>query len=296
MNQHIDFSINLVKKLIREQFPEWAHLEIKPVEISGHDNRMFRLGNDFIIRLPSAYMYEDKVFKEQKWLPQLAPYLSVKIPQPVALGKPTSDYPWHWSVYTWLDGQSANSLDFSDTQLCIIADELAQCIKELHVIPLADQSLLPGEHNFYRGGHLSVYDNQTQGAIQVLQDNLENIEALKKCWQKSLQSQWNTEPVWIHGDMSAGNFLIKNGHLYALIDFGGMGIGDPACDLVIAWTFFKNKSREIFKQSVGLDQDTWNRAKGWALWKAFITLQQCENKNSEKAQEHIRIIQDVLKD
>lgn len=287
-------SLDLVKKLIVQQFPEWAYLSIKPVELSGHDNRTFRLGSDMLIRLPSAQRYAAKVAIEQKWLPILAPHISFAIPKPLAMGQPCKDYPFNWSVYQWIEGESANSLIIDDVYLPGIALGFCQFLKELHKIDIAGGPE-SGQHNFFRGGPLSVYDAETKSVIVVLKD-LIDVHKVTDVWQKALSSKWIKEAVWVHGDLSVGNILIKNNQLVGVIDFGGMAIGDPACDLVIAWTFLKGESRTIFKSQLPLDSDTWARARGWALWKALITLVAIQDKSSSEATKQLQIINEVLND
>lgn len=288
----LQITISLVQKLISQQFPQWAHLPITPVAVQGWDNRTFRLGSDMSIRMPSAVCYAAKVHIEQKWLPFLAPHLSVEIPQPIALGHPSSHYPFAWSIYRWIEGNSANTLDLDKETFCVVAKELANFLRELHAIDITEGPL-PGPHNFYRGGDLSVYDQETQDACTKLQ-GLIDTEAARRVWQKALSSKWHTKPVWIHGDVSAGNILLKDKKLVGVIDFGGMAVGDPACDVVIAWTFFSGESRKIFKATGGLDADTWNRARGWALWKALITLAPFQDKDNADALKQRALINELL--
>ncbi len=232
---NIEITELLAKELIAEQFPNWPNLSIKSVEFSGHDNRTFHLGDEMLIRLPSAEKYVDAVSKEQKWLPVLAPNLSFHIPKPLTLGKPSKNYPWNWSIYKWIKGESANSFDASSLNLSLIASDLAKFLNELHKIDITDGPI-PGTHNFWRGGNLAVYNLETKSAIKNLK-NLVDVDKALSVWEKALNSQWNKKPVWIHGDFASGNIIIKNGKLDAVIDFGGMSVGDPACDLVIIWTF-----------------------------------------------------------
>ncbi len=282
----------LVQELIIEQFPAWSHLPIKPVEVSGIDNRTFRLGDKMLIRLPSAAAYAEQVHKEQLWLPILAPYLSFPIPEPLAQGHPSKHYPWHWSIYRWIEGISANTLLMEDADLQHIAADLATFLCELQKMD-ATGGPLPGLHNFWRGDHPAVYDLETRKAITALQD-LIDADQVTAVWKSALSSQWNQKPVWIHGDLASGNLLIRDGRLAAVIDFGCMGVGDPACDLVIAWTFFQNESRRCFKQQVGLDPDTWARARGWALWKALITLAPLQDKSCPQAMKQQQIIDEIV--
>lgn len=279
----------LVTELVAQQFPKWAHLEIKPVELSGIDNRTFRLGEEMLIRLPSAEDYALQVLKEQKWLEVLAPHLSFSIPKPLAMGQPSKHYPWNWSIYKWIEGESINALSIDDLDLQIIASQLAQFLNELHKIDVKGGPN-PGLHNFWRGDHVSVYDTEVRSAIKELQGFID-ARTIMSFWEKAISSRWNKNPVWIHGDFASGNILAKDGCVAAVIDFGCVGVGDPACDLVIAWTLLNNENRRIFKSHLCLDPDTWTRASGWALWKALITMRDWKTTEVMKQQ---KIINEIL--
>jgi aminoglycoside phosphotransferase (APT) family kinase protein len=291
----LEIPLDLVRELINQQFPQWTHLSISPVAKSGWDNKTFRLGQDMLIRLPSAPEYADKVTKEQNWLPKLAQHLAVPIPKPLALGKPSEEYPFNWSIYAWIEGENADTLP--DHALPQFACDLAKFLNQLHMIDGQSidttQGPLPGLHNFWRGDHPSIYNHETQAALMLLRYFVD-CDAADRVWQKAISSTWSQNPVWLHGDISVGNILVKNNRLTAVIDFGGTGIGDPACDLVIAWTFFDTKNREIFKSHIQLDSDTWARARGWALWKALITLVSLESKTSPEAIKQQHLIHIIL--
>lgn len=258
----------LVKRLIHSQFPQWEELPVTPVLPGGWDNRTFRLGEDMSVRLPSAERYMQQVAKEQRWLPWLAPQLPMPIPVPLACGRPEADYPWPWSVYSWLAGEPATHAGIADMNL--FASDLAHFLRALQRLETCEAPP-PGEHNFFRGGPLRIYDAETRQAISRLGDAIDAQVALA-IWQKALHSAWRKAPVWIHGDVSAANLLLEKGRLSAVIDFGSCGVGDPACDLTIAWTLLQGDSRELFYKTLALDPHTWARSRGWALWKALITL------------------------
>lgn len=260
---HID--VPLVQRLITRQFPEWANLRIQPVECSGWDNRTFHLGEHMTVRLPSSAEYSEQVKKEQYWLPKLAPHLALPIPIPLAMGKPGEGYPLHWSICKWLPGEAASIERIKD--LSQFATALAEFLRALQKCD-ANKGPLAGPHSFYRGGDLATYDAETREAIASLDDR-NYAEATRAVWDTALASTWERPPVWVHGDVAIGNLLVRKGQLSAVIDFGQLCIGDPACDLAIAWTLFRGESRNAFRAALPLDKATWARARGWTLWKAL---------------------------
>ncbi len=282
----------LVHTLVSTQFPQWKDLPIRPVNMGGWDNKTFHLGEDMLVRMPSAAEYATQVEKEHQWLSKLRPFLPLQIPVPLAMGKATEDYPWKWSIYRWLPGNSAASSTITD--MCDFAIHLAQFLIALQRINPTGGPL-PGPHSFYRGGNLSTYDSQTRQAITLLKDNI-NSDSATKVWEKALTSTWQNSPVWVHGDISPGNLLVENGHLSAVIDFGQLVVGDPACDLSIAWTLFSGESRETFYAILPFDKDTWARARGWTLWKFLIVAAGLTSWNAFNVAQALRIIDEVIND
>ncbi|MFB5253509.1 aminoglycoside phosphotransferase family protein [Bacillus mycoides] len=285
-------NVSLVEKLIQEQLPEWAHLEVKPVKLSGHDNRTFHLGDQMSVRLPSAAAYAPQVEKENKWLPILSKELSLPISAPIAKGNPSEEYPWSWSINKWIEGETVTKENVRD--LKGFATDLGSFLVELQSIDTSNGPVA-GAHNFYRGGLISVYDEEARVAIVNNKDVFDET-LLKHLWDLALRSTWNRKPVWVHGDVAPGNLLVKDGKLCAVIDFGILGVGDPACDAAMAWTFFDKNSRKIFKKVLRMDEETWNRARGWALWKALITYDANKNSNKRVAEESYRVIQVIVDD
>lgn len=281
----VEISKKLVTHLIKEQFPQWSKLEIKPVKHGGHDNRTFHLGNKMAIRLPSGPDYVAQVEKEARWLPFLAKHLSMPITTPIAIGKPSKDYPFVWSINNYIDGKTANNNNISDK--CRFAKELASFLKELQSIDTTGAPIA-GKHNFYRGANPKVYSGEVYHALEIHKNDIP-ADKLRILWEMAISSNWNQEPVWIHGDIALGNLLIKDGHLSAVIDFGIMGIGDPACDYAMAWTFFDKESRKYFLKD--RDKDTINRARAWALWKALITY---NDSNEEIAQNASHTLNEII--
>jgi aminoglycoside phosphotransferase (APT) family kinase protein len=277
---------------VDEQFPQWSHLSIARVDADGWDNRTFRLGAELTVRLPTGAWYAEQVAKEQRWLPALAPQLPLPIPAPVARGEPAAGFPYPWSVYRWLEGEIAAGARIAD--LSAFASALAGFLAALRRAD-AVGGPPPGEHNFYRGGPLSTYEAEALEAVETLGDEVPR-EAVLHVWEDAMRTTWEHEPVWVHGDVAAGNLLVRDGRLAAVLDFGSSGVGDPACDVVIAWTFLSGPARERFRSELGLDPATWSRGRGWALWKALITLPGHLERGAPEADLARRDIREVVAD
>ncbi len=282
----------LVRNLIDTQFPQWAHLPIEPVATGGWDNRTFHLGDRMTVRLPSAAAYLQQVEKEQRWLPILAPRLPLPIPTPLAKGQPAAGYPWPWSVYEWIEGEQATKERIAD--LTEFATTLADFLVVLQGID-ATGGPAPGTHNFQRGGPLDFYDRETREAIEKLGDTIDGAAATG-VWETALAATWTGDPVWFHGDVAFGNLLVRKGRLSAVIDFGTSGVGDPSCDLAIAWTLFQGESREAFRAALPLDAGTWARGRGWTIWKALIVAANPDPLGHHPEADSRRVIDDVIAD
>ncbi|MFZ6992909.1 aminoglycoside phosphotransferase family protein [Curtobacterium sp. RRHDQ66] len=259
---------DLVRRLVAEQFPAWSDLPATEVDPQGWDNRTYRLGDALSVRLPSAEGYVAAVEKEQRVLPYLAPYLDVAVPEPVGLGRPGSGYPFPWSVRRWLDGTVAAGADPDRSEL---AADVGRVLRQLRAVP-ADGGPAAGAHSFHRGAHPSFYDHEVRDALDRLGNDVDRA-ACEAVWDTACATTWERPAVWFHGDVAPTNLLVgDDGRLTALIDFGTCGVGDPACDLVLAWTFLDPGARQVFRDAVGLDDATWARGRGWALWKSLIML------------------------
>lgn len=283
---------SLVRQLIDMQFPQWRDLSIRPVEVNGWDNTTFRLGDRMKIRLPTAAPYAAQVEKERRWLPYLAPFLPAQIPTFLAAGAPAEDYPLPWSICSWIDGglaSTANGLDLDS-----LAIDLAKFLAALQQIP-ADGGPRPGPHCFFRGGSLLIYDAETRGYIEKLKGQIDAL-AVISAWETALDYPFKGPELWVHGDVAPSNLLVADGNLSAVIDFGSCAVGDPACDLVITWTFLEGRSRETFRSAINADESMWARARGWALWKALLQVSTSTGSSSAnlQARRAHRVINDVL--
>ncbi|WP_341716604.1 aminoglycoside phosphotransferase family protein [Micromonospora sp. FIMYZ51] len=280
----------VVRRLVASQFPQWADLPVRPVPCDGWDNQTFRLGERLSVRLPTAQEYALAVEKEHRWLPVLAPRLPLPVPVPVARGVPADGYGFGWSVYEWIDGEPARLDGIGD--LTGFAEVLAAFLVALRRVD-PTEGPQPGLHNWFRGGPLRVYDPQVRWAVEVLGGRIPR-EIVTEIWRSALGAVWDGRPVWFHGDVAPGNLLIRNGALAAVIDFGTCGVGDPACDVAIAWTLLSGPSREAFRARLDVDPATWARGRAWALWKALIVYAGAVHDDRAVAAEAHRVIDDIV--
>ncbi len=260
---------DLVRRLIASQFPAFAGLEPRGIAEDGWDNWTFRLGDDLKVRLPSAEGYAGQPVKEYRWLPILAPQLPLRVPAPVALGEPEHGYPWRWTIYDWIDDEPVRRESVPD--LVAFAADLASFLNALHGLD-ASGGPPPGEHNFFRGGDvIDVYGEEARRSLAQVAQRIDLAGALSVL-DAAEQARFSAPPCWLHGDVAVGNLLARDGRLSSVIDFGSAAIGDPACDLVIAWLFFGGESRRTFHEAMMVDEACWARARAWALWKAALVL------------------------
>jgi aminoglycoside phosphotransferase (APT) family kinase protein len=265
----VDIDTALVHRLVSAQFPEWAELPIAPVLSRGTDNALYRLGDDKVVRLPRHEPTVGRLEHEHLWLLQLAPLLPFAVPEPLVRGLPAEGYAWTWSVYRWLEGEPATAERIGDESR--LAADLAELIAALQRID-ADGGPPPSQLNAFRGEPLARRDEQTRTWIAALAGRID-IAAATALWEEALDApEWDGPPVWIHGDLDARNLLVREGRLSAVVDWGCVGVGDPACDLMVAWKVLSVDTRDSFRAALAVDDATWVRSQGWALSQAVGAL------------------------
>ncbi|WP_328943282.1 aminoglycoside phosphotransferase family protein [Streptomyces sp. NBC_00250] len=262
----LDIDTALVERLVAAQFPEWAGLPLRAVASAGTDNAMFRLGDDLVVRLPRVPYAARQVEREQRWLPLLGPHLPLDVPVPVGRAGESAEFPLPWSVYRWLDGDDTHNVPLAD---------LAHAAAELGRFGAALRSLDASEGPAAsRGGPVTAWEegNLPRAIRDLGAEGLVDAELATASWEAVLRlPQWDGAPVWIHGDLLPGNLLGREGRLSAVIDFGGVGAGDPACDMMPAWTLFTADTRPLFREAARVDDATWARGRGWALAWGLVT-------------------------
>jgi aminoglycoside phosphotransferase (APT) family kinase protein len=278
--------VALVGRLLSSQFPHWSDLPIERVASSGTDNALYRLGEDMVVRLPRIDWAVGGVENAHEWLPRLAPLLPVAVPVPLARGTPAVGYPWPWSVYPWLEGENPTVEPIAHPEL--LANDLAEFVDALRRVDLAGGPLAG------RGVPLAERDEPTRAAIAALR-GMVDTDAVTAAWEAALRTPpWSGPPVWVHGDLAPGNLLLRDGRLAAVIDFGGVGVGDPACDLMPAWNLLPPSARGVFRAGLGVDDATWDRGRGWALTVALLQLPYYKDTNPKLAASSRHVIRQVL--
>nr|WP_251692742.1 aminoglycoside phosphotransferase family protein [Streptomyces sp. CHD11] len=254
----------LARRLVDAQFPQWAALPLELLDPAGLDHVIYRLGDELAVRLPRHAGAIGQARKESRWLPLLAPHLPLTIPAPVGVGEPAFGYPWPWAVSRWLDGEVATVETLADSATAAV--ELARFLTALQGFPppeaVTGAGRLPED---LTGGPPADRDTATRAAIARV-DGVFDAGAMTRLWDAALDAPlWHGPPVWFHGDFHTGNLLTHGGRLSAVLDFGGLGVGDPARDLMIAFTLMTARSRAVFREALGVDEATWLRGRGWAL-------------------------------
>ncbi|ADD44984.1 aminoglycoside phosphotransferase family protein [Stackebrandtia nassauensis] len=258
----------LVRRLLTTQFPQWADLPVTPVATQGMDNATFRLGDHMSVRLPRYRRWVGQVEREQRWLPRLAPHLPLTVSTPLAEGQPDEHYPFPWSIYRWLDGHALDPDRLPDPLRA--ARDLAEFIAALQAIDTTDA---PGPQwsNSYRGAAIDApvdsvaAKDRVLPKIEALRDTVDT-DAIMSVWEAALSAPaWDRPPVWLHGDLAPGNLLFTDDRLSAVIDFGTVAVGDPACDITCVWMFRDPAARDLLRQQLNVDPATWTRARGWTL-------------------------------
>jgi aminoglycoside phosphotransferase (APT) family kinase protein len=256
----LDIGEELVRSLLEQQFPEWAGLRIRRVEPSGTDNAIFRLGDELSVRLPRRAGPTEPGSKEIEWLPRLAPLLPVKIPEAVAEGQPGVGYPWFWEIHTWIRGET---VPVDEIDVIRAARDLADLVSALQqIVPTGGEP--PG-----RGVPLAARDASFRDWLP----RFEGDARVTHVWERALAATpWQGPPVWHHGDLDFRNWLVRDGRIKAVIDWGSMGVGDPACDVMVAWKLHSAAARDAFRAALEVDDATWERARGWAVSQAVGAL------------------------
>jgi aminoglycoside phosphotransferase (APT) family kinase protein len=270
----IPVDAELVRALVSRSMPEYADAPVRRLATSGSTNALFRLGEEFIVRLPRQPGGSAAISKEATWLPVLGPRLPVSVPEVVAVFEPGGDYPERWSVVRWIDGEHPGVIDArapADPRREELAADLAAVLEALHGAQVPAGAVGNPGLQWYRGEPLATMDQVTRENIKrcrSLPDFGFDLGAAGRIWDEAMKLPGAADravPRWYHGDLAAENLLMRDGRLAAVLDFGALSVGDPTVDLVVAWEILDPPARELFRRQLGVDDATWLRGRAWAL-------------------------------
>jgi aminoglycoside phosphotransferase (APT) family kinase protein len=273
-SDEIPIDAELVRGLVRRALPAYADAPVRRVASSGSTNALFRLGEELLVRLPRQPGGSASISKEATWLPVLGPLLPVSVPEVVAVFDPDHAYPERWSVVRWIEGVHPEVVDPGtsvDPRREELATNLATVLHALRLAEVSTGAVKDPHLQSYRGEPLATMDQATRENIErcrSLEDFAFDLDAAEQIWAEAMTlpgAPDRTAPRWYHGDLAAENLLVRDGALAAVLDFGGLSVGDPTVDLVVAWEVLDPPAREILRRQVGVDDATWLRGRAWAL-------------------------------
>lgn len=273
----------LVRRLVAGQFPHWAGLPVRRLTTHGTDNAMYRLGDEMAVRMPKIDWAVAGIAKEQEWLPRLAPYLPVAIPEPLAVGEPAEEYPYPWSITTWVPGRNPVVGEIADPHR--LARDIARFIRAMQAVDLPDGPPT--------GKTLRERDAQVRSDIAALRDEID-ADAVTSVWEEALTLPESDAPVWVHADIAPGNLLVEGDRLVGVIDFTGVGVGDPSIDMQVAWNLLPPAARPTLREALAVDEPTWLRARARALAQALVQLPYYRETNIPLATNARHVIREVL--
>ena len=292
----------LVRSLLAASAPAYAGLPLRRLEASGSTNALFRLGDDLLVRLPRQPGGSETIEKEQRWLPYVAGALSVPVPEIVAVGEPGSGYPERWSVVRWLEGEVPGGPADGEAPREALARDLASVVTGLRELPVPDGAKADSALRWYRAEPLVRMDASTRESIEqcraIARLDLD-LDACTALWDDAMRLPGVADEVaarWHHADLVAENLLVRDGRLAGVLDFGGLAVGDPTVDLVVAWDLLDPAARATFRDLVGVDEATWLRGRAWALALGLMTFPYYWSTMPDRCAQRLAMTRSVLAD
>lgn len=292
----------MVGRMIADQLPEYTGVPVRRLPASGSSNSLFRLGDELLVRLPRQPGGSATILKEARWLPYLEDALPVGVPEVVAVGEPAHGYPEQWLVVRWVDGEHPTAAASCTGSQNLLARDLAAVVRALRRLDVPPQARNDAALRSYRGEPLTAIDADIRAYAEQCRSvpNLDlDVDAVLLVWGEAVAAAANgPEPAthWLHGDLLAENLLVRHGRLAAVLDFGGLAVGDPTVDLVAAWELLDPEARALFRTEAGLEDHTWLVGRAWALAIAVMTLPYYWRTMPERCAGRLAIARQVLMD
>jgi aminoglycoside phosphotransferase (APT) family kinase protein len=273
-DDEIDVDERLVRRLLATLSPAYADLPLRRFDASGSTNALFRLGEDLLVRVPRQPGGTETIEKEQRWLPHVAPHLPVPVPEVVAVGEPGFGYPEKWSVVRYLRGDQPVVPQAGEAPRHGLAADLAAVVEALSSVQVPSEATTDPALSWYRGRPLATMDHAMREYLRDSRplvghpDLTIDLDEVAAAWHVVLEmpeAHREADPRWYHGDLNAENLLVRDGRLVAVLDFGGLAVGDPTIDLVAAWQLLDAPARTTFREALAVDEVTWRLACGWVL-------------------------------
>lgn len=276
-SDELSIDLGLVRRLVDRAFPQYAGCGLKPAGASGSSNVLFRLGDDLLVRLPRQPGGGASIDKEARWLPFVGARIAFTVPTIVGIGEPDLGYSERWAITQWLDGVTAAPPGLTSDKSSIgLAKDLARFVTELRAMEIPAGAADDQTLRWYRGLPLASLDADFRGlAAECRLLDLElDIDAALRVWDRAVEASEATKAVdgWYHGDLLAENLLVNDaGRLSAVLDFGGLALGNQTVDLTVAWEALDEEGRREFRRALDVDDATWTASRGWALVIAMMT-------------------------
>jgi aminoglycoside phosphotransferase (APT) family kinase protein len=290
-------SDELVRRIVDTQLPQWAGLPLRRLPPVGTDNQLFRLGEDLLVRMPRIHWAADAPAREMEWLPGIAAGVPLEVPAPVALGEPDDGYPFDWCVVPWLEGTTLSGRHLGDDADNVDWQQVAADVGEfLLALRELDATGGPVKPDGTRGSDLATADEWVRTWTDRAGDRVDRAGVLA-AWEESLAApRWEGDPAWLHCDVHEGNLLQRDGRVAAVIDWGGLGVGDPAIELNAAWGFFPDDAVATYRDALGLDEAAWLRGRGWALQPAISGMVYYKRTAPERSELGRRTVERIVAD